>query len=202
MTERTGYNSPALARSWSLIGVVGILGVVVWGILLSEPGRAGASVLSLALVIQSWVMQRKYARTRERLVLLTLALSLPALASLWLGLNVLRFYSYAPESRAQLYSSVVRLQEMIQSVAYAIGLVVVFWTIVELSCFLAERISVKLVGRRKTWWNRRVKGIWLLCRPIGFPLAALISSSLLRWLVVVLSGLGLPFRTDFSAHST
>ncbi len=202
MTERTWYNSPALARSWSLIAVVAIFGLVVSGILLSEPGRAVASVLSLALVIQSWVMQRKYARTRERLVLLTLALSLPALASLWLGLNVLRFYSYAPESRAQLYSSVVRLQEMIQSVAYAIGLVVVFWTIVELSCFLAERISVKLVGRRKTWWNRRFKGIWLLGSPIGFALAALISSSLLRWLVVVLSGLGLPFRTDFSAHST
>jgi hypothetical protein len=197
MTERMWYNSPALARSWSLIAVVAIFALVLSGILLSEPGRAVASVLSMALVIQSWIMQRRYARTRERLVLFTLALSLPAFASLWLGLNVLRFYSYAPESRAQLYSSVVRLQEMIQSVAYAIGLVVVFWTIVELSCFLAERISVKLVGRRKTWWNRRFKGIWLLGSPIGFAVAALISSSLLRWLVVILSGLGCLFALIF-----
>jgi hypothetical protein len=197
MTEKMWFNSPMLVRSWSLIAVVAIFGLVVSGILLSEPGRALASVFCMALVVQSWAVQRRYARTRERLVLFTLALGLPALASLWLGLNVLRFYSYAPESRAQLYSTVVRLQELIQNVAYAIGLVVFFWTIVELSCFLAERISLRLVGHRKTWWNRRFKGTWLLGSPIGFALAALISSSLLRSLVVVLSVLGCFFALIF-----
>jgi hypothetical protein len=191
------YSSPVLARSWSVIAVAAVFGLVVSGSLVSEPGRAVASVLCVALVIQSWVMQRRFARTRERLFLFTLALSLPALASLWLGLNVLRFYSYAPESGAQLYSTVVRLQEVIQSVAYAIGLVVFFWTIVELSCFLADRVSLRLVGHRKTWWNRRFKGIWLLGSPIGFALTALISSSLLRWLVVVLSILGCFFALLF-----
>jgi len=197
MMERLWYNTPVLARSWSLIVVFAIFGLVVSGIFSSEPGRAVASALCMALVIQSWVMQRRYAKNRERLVLLTLALTLPALASLWLGLNVLRFYAYAPESRGRLYSAVVRLQDLIQSVAYAIGLVVVFWTIVELSCFLAERISVKLVGRRKTWWNRKFKGTWLWGSPIGFALAALISSSLLRWLVVALSVLGCFFAIIF-----
>ncbi len=124
MTERMWYNSTFLARSWSLIVVFAIFGLVLSGMLLSEPGRAVASVLCMALLMQSWVTQRRYAKSRERLVLLTLALGIPALASLWLGLNVLRFYSYAPESRAHLYSAVVRLQEIIQSVAYAIGLVV------------------------------------------------------------------------------
>jgi hypothetical protein len=152
----------------------------------------------MALVIQSWFMQRRYARNRERLALITLALSLPAFASLWLGLNVLRFYSYAPESRAQLYLAVVHLQQIIQSAAFAIGPVVVFWTIVELSCFLAERISFKLVGRRKTWWNRRSNGAWLLwCSPIGFVLAAFINSSLLRWSVVAISVLGCLFALIF-----
>jgi len=197
MTERMWYNSTFLARSWSLIVVFAIFGLVLSGILLSEPGCAVASVLCMALLMQSWVTQRRYAKRRERLVLLTLALGLPALASLWLGLNVLRFYSYAPESRAHLYSAVVRLQEIIQSVAYAIGLVVIFWTVVELSCSLASRISVKLVGRRKTWWNRQFRGTWLWGSPIGFALAALISSSLLRCLVVALSLLGCLFAVIF-----
>jgi|GEM_PF-4660506 hypothetical protein len=85
--------------SWSLIVVFAIFGLVASGMLPSEPGRAVASALCMALMIQSWVMQRRYAKNRERLVLLTLALTLPALASLWLGMNVLRFYSYAPWRR-------------------------------------------------------------------------------------------------------
>jgi hypothetical protein len=185
----------AFTRGWSLIVVVGIFGLVI--VLRSQPGRAVASVVCLALVMQSWFTQRRYVKTRERLVLVALALSLPALASVWLGLNVLRFYSYDPVSDISVYSTVVRLQAIIESVAYAIGLVVFFWAIVEISCFLAERISVKLVGRRKTWWNRRFKGIWLWGSPIGFALAALISSSLLRWLVVGLSVLGCIFAVIF-----
>jgi RHS repeat-associated protein len=191
------YSPTVLTRTWSLFAVFVILGLVVSGILLSEPGRAVASVLCIPLLIQSWVIQRKYARSRERLVLLSLVLSLPALAAFWLGLNVLRFYLYDPESPAQLYSAVVRLQEVVQNLALALGLVVIFWAIVDLACFLAGRISTKLVGRRKTWWNRRFKGTWLLGSPIGCALAALISSSLLRWLVVVLSVWGCIFALVF-----
>lgn len=191
------YSYPSLARSWSLIVVFAIFWLVLSGILLSEPGRAAASVLCMILVLQSWFTQRRYTKSRERLVLFTLALGLPALASLWLGLNVVRFYSYAPESRANLDSAVVRLQTIIGNVAYAVGLVVFFWTIVELSCFLAKRISVKLVGRRTTWWNRRFTGIWLWGSPIGFAVAALISSSLLRWAVIALSVLGCLFAVIF-----
>ena len=191
------YRSTLLTRTWSLLAVCAIFGLVASGILVSEPGRAVASILCILLLIESWVVQRKYARSRERLVLLSLVLSLPALAALWLGLNVLRFYSYDPESLAQLYSAVVRTQEVVQNLALAVGLVVIFWTIVDLSCFLAGRISAKPVGHRKTWWNRPFKGTWLLGSPIGFALAALIASSLLRWLVVVLSVLGCIFALIF-----
>jgi hypothetical protein len=185
----------AFTRGWSLLVVIGIFGLVI--VFRSEPGRAVASLVCLGLVIQSWFTQRRYVKSRERLVLVALALSLPALASVWLGLNVLRFYSYDPVSDISVYSVVVRLQAIIEGIAYAIGLVVFFWTIVEFSCFLAERISVKLVGRRKTWWNRRFKGVWLWGSPIGFAIAALISSSLLRWLVVGLSVLGCVFAVIF-----
>ena len=185
----------AFTRGWSLLVVMGIFGLVI--VFRSEPGRAVASLVCLALVMQSWFTQRQIVKSREGLVLIALALSLPALASVWLGLNVLRFYSYDPVSDISVYSTVVRLQEIIEDVSYAIGLVVFFWTIVEISCLLAERMSVKLVGRRKTWWNRRFKGTWLWGSPIGFALAALISSSLLRWLVVGLSVLGCVFALIF-----
>jgi len=178
------FNSTILTRTWSLFAVFVVFGLVVSGILLSEPGRAVASVLCILLLIQSWVIQRKYARSRERLVLLSLALSLPALAALWLGLNVLRFYSYNPESPAQVYSAVVRTQEVVQNLALAVGLVVLFWAIVDR-------------GRRKTWWNQKFKGTWLLGSPIGFALAALISSSPIRWVVVVLSVWGCIFALIF-----
>jgi hypothetical protein len=74
--------------------------------------RTGARirlVLCVALLIHSWFMQRRFTRTPQRLVLLTLVLCLPALASIWLGLNVIRFYSYAPESdaNANVYSAVI-----------------------------------------------------------------------------------------------
>jgi hypothetical protein len=191
------HNSTILARTWSLFAVFVIFGLVVAGVFSSEPGRAVASVLCILLLIQSWVTQRKYLRSRERVVLLSLALSLPALAALWLGLNVMRFYSYDPESPAQFHSAVIHIQEVVQDLALAVGLVVLFWAIVDLSCFLAGRISAKLVGRRRTWWNQRFKGTWLLGSPIGFALAALISSSLLRWLVIALSVWGCIFALVF-----
>ena len=60
----------------------------------SEPVRALAAIVCLGLLVQSWFVQKQYARSRRQLVLVTLILSLPALASVWLGLNVIRFYSY------------------------------------------------------------------------------------------------------------
>jgi len=130
----------ALVRSWSMGIVFCIIGSVLSGFLRSEPGRAFASILCLALLIHSWLMQRRYTRTPQRLVFLTLVFCLPTLASLWLGLNVIRFYSYAPESEPNLYSTVCGLQEVIAWCALAVGMVVVFWTIVDLACWLAKRI--------------------------------------------------------------
>ena len=75
-----------------MVAVVVIFGLVLSGVLVSEAGRAVALILCLALLTQSWFMQRRYARNRERLVFLTLALCLPALASIWLEFNVVRFY--------------------------------------------------------------------------------------------------------------
>jgi len=197
MTKRMPQASAVLVRSWAVVAVLAVFGLVVSGVLKSEPGRAVASVLCIALVVQSWIVQRRYVRNRERLAFLTLALSLPALASIWLGLNVLRFYSYPGDAPSQTYSTVVTLQETIQDVACAVAMVVGFWAIVEFSCSLAERISNRFAGRRRTWWNRRLKGTWLWGSPIGFAISALITSSQLRWLVLIVSILGCVFAIVF-----
>ena len=197
MAKSMWHSSAFLARSWSVVAVLAIFGLVVSGVLVSESARAMASVLCMALLIQSWIMQRRYARTHERLAFLTVALCLPALASIWLGLNLLRFYSYAGDSPTQTYSTVLHLQGIILSVAYAVALVVAFWAIVELSCSLAERISDRFAGHRKTWWNERLKGTWLWGSPIGFAISAVIASSLLRWLVITASVLGCLFAAIF-----
>ena len=202
MAKKMSHGSAFLARSWSVVAVLAIFWLVVSGLLASEPARAVASLLCIGLLIQSWVMQRRYARTHERLAFLTVALCLPALAALWLGLNVLRFYSYAGDFPTQTYSTVVRLQGIIQSVAYAGALVVGFWAIVEISCSLAERISGKFAGRRKTWWNRPFKGTWLWGSPIGIAISALICFEPAQVAGYYSQRSGLPVCSDLSAHST
>jgi hypothetical protein len=93
--------------------------------------------------------------------------------------------------------TVVDFKVTITLFAVALFGVVFLWSVGELGAHLAKRLSLKLVGRKKTWWNREFKGTWLWASPIGFALAALISSSLLRWLVLVLSGLGCLFALIF-----
>jgi hypothetical protein len=84
-------------------------------------------------------MQRNYTRSR-RLVLVTLARSPAMMASLWLGLNVIRFYAYAPE--AKVYSTVVRLPFVVECCAAAVGILILFWAIIELASWLAKRFSI------------------------------------------------------------
>jgi hypothetical protein len=93
--------------------------------------------------------------------------------------------------------TMVDFKAIITLFALALFGVAFLWSVGELGAHLAKRLSLKLVGRKKTWWNREFKGTWLWASPIGFALAALISSSLLRWLVVVLSVLGCLFALVF-----
>src|SRR5882762_5684255 len=130
----------AVTRSWSMGVVFVILGLIFLGVLPSEPGRAVASILCLALLVHSWLAQRRHVQTRQ-LLFLTLLLSLPALASLWLGLNVIRFYSYAPESSAPVYWAMVRSQNVIEWCARALVVAVTLWTVAALGRWLAKSIS-------------------------------------------------------------
>jgi len=93
--------------------------------------------------------------------------------------------------------TVVDSKAIITLFALALFGVAFLWSVGELGAHLAKRLSLKLVGQKQTWWNREFRGTWLWASPIGFALAALISSSLLRWLVVVLSVLGCLFALIF-----
>lgn len=202
MSHRDTRGTPVsiLARSWSgVLAIVALLIPFVWH---SEPGRAVLALACLGLVLQSWLVQRKFTRSRGNLALWTLGLSLPALAYLWLGLNVLRFYSYNGDAPSTTYFVVARLQAMIEICAVAVGTVVTLWTVGEFAAFLARRISFKLVGRRKTWWNRRFTGVWLWGSLIGFLLSALIQYGWLRWFVIAVSVSGCFFALIFRLFRT
>jgi hypothetical protein len=180
-----------------MLVVFGLFSMIMSGTIRSEPARAVAAVLSLGLVLQSWFTQRQYMKTRPRVALLTFILSLPLLGSLWLGLNVVRFYSYAPESHAPVYSAVIRLQEIVIDCATAIGIIVFFWSTAEVATFLGKRISKRFAAQKKTWWNKPLKGTWMWGSPIGTALCAFITSSVLRWILIACSILGLIFALIF-----
>jgi hypothetical protein len=184
-------------RGWSMLVVFGLFCLIMSGDMRPQPSRAAVAILSMGLVVESWFAQRRYTKTRTGLALLGLILSLPALGSLWLGLNVVRSYSYAPESRALLFAMVVRLQEIVVDCATAIGVIVFFWSTAEVSVFLGKRISKWFAGGEKTWWNKPIKGTWMWGSPIGTALSAFITSSLLRWILIACSILGVTFAVIF-----
>jgi hypothetical protein len=72
--------------------------------------------------------------------LITLALMLPAIVAAWLGLNVIRFYSYNSQLTNVTYSNVIRLQSFLESCAMVVAGVVVLWSIVEGVRALAKRL--------------------------------------------------------------
>ena len=92
---------------------------------------------------------------------------------------------------------IMNFRPIITFCAFAVGSVVFLWAVGELGAHLANKISFRLVGRRTTWWNREFKGTWLWASPIGLVVSALITSSLFRWLLLVLSALGCLFALIF-----
>jgi hypothetical protein len=139
---------PIIDRYWSLAAAL-LLPVIEFsceGIIRLfmdyEVARAMLSVACIALLIHSWFMQRKYAKSKWRLAFFTLLLSLIALGPLWLGLNVIRAYSYPENWKTDvaLYENICYLQDIVEQLAKVLGIAVVLWTIVDLVRWLAKRI--------------------------------------------------------------
>ncbi len=133
-------NHPFIHRYWSLL-LAFVLPVVEF---FSEGGighfvdyeitREVLSVICIALLIHSWFMQRGNLQSRWRLAFWTLFLSLVALGPLWLGLNVIRAYSYPENWKTDvaLYENICYLQDIVEQLAKILGIAVTLWAIADL----------------------------------------------------------------------
>jgi len=106
-----------------------------------EVARAVLSVACIALLVHSWFMQRRYAQRKWRLVFWTLFLSLVALGPLWLGLNVIRAYSYPENWKTDiaLYENICYLQDIVEQLAKVLGIAVFLWVLVDFVRWLVKR---------------------------------------------------------------
>ena len=82
----------------------------------------------MILLIHSWSLQKHYTQIRFHLLFWTLILLLPMLGAIWLGLNVIRVYTYnyavdysrhIGDFRQILYWNVVKIQDLIVWIARA-----------------------------------------------------------------------------------
>ncbi|HET9409432.1 MAG TPA: hypothetical protein VFO39_19475 [Candidatus Sulfotelmatobacter sp.] len=75
------------------------------------------------------------------MVLISFALLMPTMAAIWLGLNVVRFYSYDGEAGNLIYLTVIGLQSAIEFSVVVVACLVVLWSAIELVGLLAKRAS-------------------------------------------------------------
>ena len=100
------------------------------------------TVGSIALMFYQWLTYRKTS-SGAQLVFLSLIVAGYGLASLWLALNVVRFYTYNPES-AHLWAShmfVIRVQDALVWGVGALVVAVSLWALLQFAQWLGRRVS-------------------------------------------------------------
>ncbi len=125
---------------WPTVAIVVALGLVAKGYVWLEVLRGMLAIVCIVLAIYQWkILRRKQRFSLPGLLLLTLVM-----ASLWMGLSVIRLYTYPTDSLRQLlplYGVVVRIQRLLFWSVIASVFVVTIWTIVRISRWLASRPS-------------------------------------------------------------
>jgi hypothetical protein len=137
------YWSLAAALTLPIIELVAESVLRIWGYY--EITRAILSVVCVALLVHSWLMQRRYAQSRWRLAFWTLFLCFVVLGPVWLGLNVLRAHFY-PRNWATdeaLWGNICELQYRIEQLAKVLGIAVALWAIIDFVRRLVMRIMRK-----------------------------------------------------------
>ena len=127
-------------RYWPSVALVAVLGLVAEGYVRFEVFRGMLAIVCIVLAIYQWkILRRKQRFSLPELVLLTLLM-----VSVWMGLGVVRNYTYPTDSVRQmlpLYGAVVRAQRYLIWPILGGVLVVTIWTIVRVAHWLAERVS-------------------------------------------------------------
>jgi hypothetical protein len=131
-----------LVQHWPLLVPVAAWLLLFGGLLQSEIVRAVIAVGCFALMIYQWMAYRKTYRG-STLVFVSLIVAGFALASIWLALNVVRYYAYGHESDnlGMLYSTVVRVQGILIWPIGVLVMIVCVWAIVGFSRWLVARVS-------------------------------------------------------------
>lgn len=112
------------------------------GLLQSEVVRSFVAVGCFALMIYQWVAHRR-TYSGSKLVFCSLIVAGFVLASIWLALNLFRFYTYGHESDnlGMLYFSVVRAQGVLIWPIGGLVLVVCVWAMLGFARWLVRRAS-------------------------------------------------------------
>jgi hypothetical protein len=129
-----------LVQHWPLLVPVAAWLLLFGGAIQSEIVRAVIAVGCFALMIYQWILYRRTHRG-SRLLFVSLIVAGFMLASIWLALNVVRFYSYGhpSDNLGLLYSCVVRVQD---SLIWPIGVLVTIvcvWSTVGFGRWLVAR---------------------------------------------------------------
>ena len=110
------------------------------GLLRSEIVRAVLAVGCTGLMIFQWLIYRKTDRGTQ-LLFLSLVVTTLGLSAVWLVLNVVRFYTYDPESPQtwSWHTLIADVQEIIEWTVVALASVVFLWGLLLVARWLNRR---------------------------------------------------------------
>jgi hypothetical protein len=133
-------------RHWPLVTVATVRLVLFAGFPHSEIVRAAVAIGCIALMLYQWLTYRR-SDSGAQLVFLSLIVAGFGLASVWLALNVVRFYTYNPESDHTWawHMLVVRVQDVLVWGIGALALVVSLWAVLQFARWLGRRFSAALM---------------------------------------------------------
>ena len=133
-------------RHWPLLAALSIL--LCAANLRSEIVRAVAAVGCFSLMIyQSLIGRRTWSGAR--FVFLSLIAGNVGLVSVWLALNVVRFYTYAPESERiwSWHELVICVQNSLLWGIAAVAVIVSVWALLHFARWVMMQVSAAVIDR-------------------------------------------------------
>jgi hypothetical protein len=127
---------------WPLLAPTAVWVLLFSGLLASEVLREVLAIACIALMMYQWQVYRRSA-SGVRFVFLSLVVVGLILASLWLALNVVRFYTYDGDGGpGRIHSLVVGVQEYLVWTTVALLIVVASWVVVYFAIWFSRKSRV------------------------------------------------------------
>jgi hypothetical protein len=136
-----------LLRHWPLLVAITEWVIVAWvpTLFQSEIVRLLLALTCMSLMVLEWVIYRKTI-VGSQFLLLYLIVAWFTLTSLWLALNVLRYYTYNPESQRIWagHTLVSQIQIPVALAAAVLMPVVILWVLILFAGWISGRIVAKI----------------------------------------------------------